>query len=172
MTEQRMCTSMGHEDIPAVGEAMVEDLPSRYPYCEECLLLCDPPRYWYEEPPTWALADELVDPRATIRRLKEELEFRTDERDALRAGMKYLRACAHLFPHINTDRDHEAVGLADDEPGAWCLGCTVGATADQLGDFDRELLGDDDYDEGLSNARARQWIDEYESRDVEEAANG
>lgn len=91
-----------------------------------------------------------------------------EERDRLLAAVKYLRACAHLFPHTNTNRDHEIVGLPDDAPGAWCLGCTIAATADELGDFDRELLGDDDDNEQRSTERARQWVRDYESRGTNE----
>lgn len=243
MTEERMCTSGDHGDIPAVGEAQVEDDPGWYPYCTECLLLCDPPRRWYGKPPSWALADlsdevdqqlvraveeallanrqelrdlhhshasldanarnliariavnallerqEDADVEAQIARTKlaateaerdrltaevttlsiqsmgAEGEYHDvkDERDRLRAAMKYLRAAAHLFPHTNTDRNHELLGLADDAPGAWCLGCTVGATADYVANTDDTFL---EGDESKWDERARQWMREYEDRET------
>lgn len=41
-----MCTTMGHEDVPAVAEARVEDDPKWYPFCLECIALSDPPIRW------------------------------------------------------------------------------------------------------------------------------
>lgn len=281
MTDERMCSSGDHSDVPAVGEAQVdEDDPTRYPYCEECLLLCDPPRFWYGSPPSWASGDiseeegqqlvkavvdalltnqqrlrdlhhshtsldanarnliamlavdavlkttsrppaqqlqELRDERDQLRaaivavhselcfalgpksdasivtavqRLRAERDHLTEEvttlsiqsmssegeyhdaidaYDQLLAAMKYLRACAHLFPHTNTDREHEVVGLPDEAPGAWCLGCTVAATADEVADMDRHLLGFDETEE-QHNERALQWVHEYETREREEGS--
>lgn len=89
------------------------------------------------------------------------------ERDRLRAALKYLRACAHLFPHVNTDRETcEQIGLPDAED-VWCLGCTIGATTP---DFDAELMAGT---EAESNERSRQWVREYElADDGSEAADG
>ncbi len=86
------------------------------------------------------------------------------ECDRLHATLRYFRALAHLFPHVNTDRDCKTLGIDDDAPGAWCLACSIAATADDVADLDQELLGDDDTD---ADARARQWIEEYESQERE-----
>lgn len=253
MTERNMCTTGDHGDVPAAGEAQVEDDPTWYPYCVECLLLCDPPRRWYGEPPPGEPAelDSEQDQRlvraveevllasgarlqalhhvhvrldanarhliaelavtalldAEINELREaqedanvEVQIATtkmaaaererdrlnaevtdlgiqsmdsegeyhdlrDERDRLLAAMKYLRALAHLFPHTNTDQAHEAVGLPDDAPGVWCLGCSIGATVDDVTDLDRQFFDGVDADEERQlDARARQWVQEYEER--------
>jgi hypothetical protein len=52
MTDKTMCTSIGHSNVPATGEAQVtDDDPTRYPYCTECLSVIDPPIYWYGSAP-------------------------------------------------------------------------------------------------------------------------
>lgn len=86
-----------------------------------------------------------------------------DDIERLRAVLKYLRAAAHVFPHVNTDRATTSqLGLPDAQD-VWCLGCTVGLTADvAIEGIDAELLAGDDQDEW--NARARRWMDEYEGR--------
>lgn len=84
----------------------------------------------------------------------------------LRSAAKYLRACAHLFPHVNTDRATcTEIGLPD-EGDVWCLGCTIGATLDY---FDRELLAGDD--EAEWNRRARQWVNDYEAESAKAFAD-
>lgn len=41
-----MCTTAGHENVVAVAEAKVENDPTWYPYCLECIALSDPPIRW------------------------------------------------------------------------------------------------------------------------------
>lgn len=91
------------------------------------------------------------------------------ERDGLRvvvdghqAQARYLRAAAHLFPHVNTDRATTTeIGLPDDGD-VWCLGCTVAATLSDL--FDAELMAGD---ESEWDARARRWMAEYEQAEAD-----
>lgn len=80
----------------------------------------------------------------------------------LRAQARYLRAAAHLFPHVNTDRTTTTeIGLPDDGD-VWCLGCTVGAILDDL--FGDELMAGD---ESEWDDRARRWMAEYEQAEAD-----
>lgn len=102
------------------------------------------------------------DLREEIIALVQTVERLEAERDEQRKVARYLRACAHLFPHINTDRETcEEIGLPD-AADVWCLACTVGS---ELDEFDRELLQGDD--EHVHDERARQWMTEYEVAQAE-----
>jgi hypothetical protein len=91
---QPMCTTGDHEDVPAVGEARVEDDPTWYPYCAECLLLCDPPRRWYGKAPDWELAD-LEDEQG------QRLVKAVDE--ALLMNGQRLRELHHTRAHLDAN---------------------------------------------------------------------
>src|SRR4051812_35907706 len=45
------CTSLGHEDVPAAGEAYFdeEEPHAWFPFCGDCLRRCDPPLRWYSD---------------------------------------------------------------------------------------------------------------------------
>lgn len=96
--------------------------------------------------------------------LQEEIRLLRDanaeigrSNEKMRATLRYLRAAAHLFPHVNTDRATTTqLGLGDHED-AWCLGCTISSTVEG---FDHELMAGDT--EGEWDERARRWMMEYE----------
>lgn len=51
----------------------------------------------------------------------------------LEAALRYVLALSIVFPHVNTLKsDPDTVGAADGADGAWCLGCSVASTCDEL----------------------------------------
>jgi hypothetical protein len=119
-----MCTSGDHGDIPAVGEAMVEDDTRWYPYCAECLLRCDPPRRWYpgylENPATIEAEQDSL--QATLRALAEKCD-RLDER---------RHELHDLLTATTAERDHFRDAAAVANAAAASAAEAVGAMATKL----------------------------------------
>lgn len=112
----------------------------------------------------------LTDLQEEVRLLREANAEIGRSNEKMRATLRYLRAAAHLFPHVNTDRATTTeLGLAD-AGDVWCLGCTVSSVVEG---FDHELMAGDT--EGEWDERARRWMTEFEdaqSRELQEMMAG
>ena len=72
-------------------------------------------------------------------------------------ALRLLACYASIHPHVNVSRDGSDLLLDDDEPGAWCLACTVGEMTQALGfDPPGDLASEaDDWDRATPDQLAR-----------------